>query len=98
MQSEHVHKPFCFAGQYADCEGYFPDDIVPCVCGSEGAAITALANVTEPFAASAQARGQPRISRDASVFAVGITRETESDLVQRPQGSRMRGWFSPVIR
>jgi len=32
MNSEVKHKWFCFAGEPAPCEGYFPGDVLPCVC------------------------------------------------------------------
>jgi hypothetical protein len=48
---EGQHEPFCFAGQPAPCKGYFPDDVLPCVCGAEGDVVTALSQVAvpEPF-------------------------------------------------
>jgi hypothetical protein len=49
MQSELKHKPFCFAGQAAPCTGYFPNDVLPCICGLEGDVITALTNVIFAF-------------------------------------------------
>ena len=39
------HKPFCFAGQPADCDGYFPGDVLPCICGAQGDLIAALSQV-----------------------------------------------------
>lgn len=48
MKSEIKHADFCAAGQPAPCEGHFPNDVLPCVCGVEGDAITALAQVTVP--------------------------------------------------
>jgi len=45
MKGEGKHEHFCFAGQPAACKGYFPDDVLPCVCGAEGDAVTALSLV-----------------------------------------------------
>jgi len=50
MKGENKHEHFCFAGQPAPCEGYFPDDVLPCVCGAEGDAVTALSQVAIPAA------------------------------------------------
>lgn len=41
------HKPFCFAGQPAPCEGYFLDDVLPCVCTAEDA-VAALSQQAFP--------------------------------------------------
>ena len=41
--TEVKHQPFCFAGQPAPCKGYFPDDVLPCVCGEN--AMTELSNL-----------------------------------------------------
>ena len=35
MGTKVEHKPFCFGGEPAPCEGYFPDDVLPCVCTIE---------------------------------------------------------------
>jgi hypothetical protein len=45
MRGETEHEYFCFAGEPAPCKGYFPDDVLPCVCGAEGNVITALRQV-----------------------------------------------------
>jgi hypothetical protein len=45
MPSERKHKHFCFAGEPAPCKGYFPNDTLPCVCGAESDAVTALSQV-----------------------------------------------------
>ncbi len=55
MGSGTKHKDFCFAGQPAPCAGYFPGDVLPCVCGAEGDVVDALSQV----AASAPAGGSP---------------------------------------
>jgi hypothetical protein len=39
------HEHYCFAGQPAPCKGYFPNDVLPCVCGAEGDVVTALSQV-----------------------------------------------------
>ncbi len=39
------HKPFCYAGQPAPCKGYFPNDVLPCICGVEGSVTVALAQL-----------------------------------------------------
>jgi len=41
-----IHKNYCFAGQPAPCLGYFPGDVLPCVCGAEGDILQALEQVT----------------------------------------------------
>ena len=43
-----VHKPYCFAGQPAPCKGYFSNDVLPCVCGSNAMLLEALSKVTMP--------------------------------------------------
>jgi hypothetical protein len=48
MNGKTRHEYFCFAGQPAPCEGYFRNDVLPCVCGAEGNAITALNRVAVP--------------------------------------------------
>jgi hypothetical protein len=48
MKSESKHEHFCFAGQPAPCEGYFLNDVLPCVCGAEGDVVTALSGVAVP--------------------------------------------------
>ena len=42
------HKPFCFAGQPAACKGYFPGDLLPCICGVEGSVTKELARLCIP--------------------------------------------------
>jgi hypothetical protein len=48
MKGESKHEHFCFAGQPAPCKGYFPNDVLPCVCGAEGDVIQALNLVAVP--------------------------------------------------
>jgi hypothetical protein len=48
MKGESKHEHFCFAGQPALCKGYLPNDVLPCVCGAEGDAVTALSQVAVP--------------------------------------------------
>ena len=59
MDSQVRHTPFCFAGEPAPCKGYFPDDVLPCVCTAEDAiaalselALPALAGMTAPAQAA----------------------------------------------
>ena len=49
MKGESKHEHFCFAGQPAPCKGYFPNDVLPCVCGAAGNAVTALSQVAVPW-------------------------------------------------
>jgi hypothetical protein len=62
VSSEHKHKDFCFAGQPALCKGYFPGDVLPCVCGAEGDVIAALSEAAVP----APAGGTPAPAKAAS--------------------------------
>lgn len=48
MKGESKHAHFCFAGQPAPCKGYFPNDVLPCVCGVEGDVVSALSQVAVP--------------------------------------------------
>ena len=48
MEDKSKHEHFCFAGQPASCQGYFHNDVLPCVCGAEGNAVTALSQVAIP--------------------------------------------------
>jgi hypothetical protein len=50
-----VHKPFCFGGQTAACQGYFENDMLPCVCGGTGSALSALEQVQVPLGVFAEA-------------------------------------------
>lgn len=59
MEGEFEHKPFCLAGQAAPCSGYFPNDVLPCICGLEGDVVTALTNVTLAFNAFQAGAGTP---------------------------------------
>ncbi len=43
MKRHAKHKAFCFAGQPAPVKGYFPNDVLPCICGIEGSVTGALA-------------------------------------------------------
>lgn len=64
MNRQTQHEPFCFAGRPASCQGYFPNDILPCVCGAEGDVIAALSQVSVPAAAcEAVALGAPELAR-----------------------------------
>lgn len=49
------HKDFCFAGQPAPSAGYFPGDVLPCICGAEGDVMDALRQI----APCAPAGGSP---------------------------------------
>lgn len=44
-----MHKAYCFAGQPAPCPGYFTNDALPCVCGSQESLLFALLQVAIPF-------------------------------------------------
>jgi hypothetical protein len=48
MKAESKHEHFCFAGRPAPCNGYFPNDVLPCVCGTESDAVTALSQLAVP--------------------------------------------------
>ena len=48
MEGKSKHEHFCFAGQPASCQGYFPNDVLLCVCGAEGNAARALSQVAIP--------------------------------------------------
>jgi hypothetical protein len=48
MNRRIEHKSFCFAGQPAPCTGYFPGDVLPCICGAEGDVTTALSQTALP--------------------------------------------------
>jgi hypothetical protein len=56
MKSESKHEHFCFAGQPTPCKGYFPNDVLPCVCGVEGDVVTALSQVAVPAPPSGELR------------------------------------------
>jgi len=43
-----MHKAYCFAGQAAPCPGYFPGDVLPCVCNSRESLLLALSQVAIP--------------------------------------------------
>jgi hypothetical protein len=43
-----MHANHCFAGQPAPCPGYFADDALPCVCGSDEHLLSALSQVALP--------------------------------------------------
>ena len=47
QRRDFMHKWFCFAGQPAPCAGLFSDDVLPCVCGASGDAISALSQIVE---------------------------------------------------
>jgi len=49
QRCEAMHRWFCFAGQAAPCEGLFPDNMLPCVCGAMEDLISALGQVAEPY-------------------------------------------------
>jgi hypothetical protein len=44
------HAAHCFAGQPAECPGYFEEDVLPCVCGLSGTVLEALNAVAVPVA------------------------------------------------
>ena len=48
MNTRRRHGTFCFAGQASLCRGYFPKDMLPCVCGGEREVIAALTDVAVP--------------------------------------------------
>ena len=48
MRKPTVHKQYCFAGQPAPCPGYFANDVLPCLCGVNGNALSALSQVAIP--------------------------------------------------
>lgn len=61
MNGNSRHKPFCFAGQPAPCRGYFPNDVLPCVC-SKDKVLAALALVAlAPAACDGAAMAAPRL-------------------------------------
>jgi hypothetical protein len=70
MTDEGKHEHFCFAGQPALCKGYFLNDVLPCVCGIEGDAVTALSLVALPapiggsLAPGARATAKPEPAED----------------------------------
>jgi len=70
VKPETKHADFCFAGQPAPCEGYFPGNRLPCVCGAEGNVATALAQVAVPAPAGgvppAEKQGPPRRNRSGT--------------------------------
>ncbi len=43
-----MHTSYCFAGQPAP-EGYFYNDILPCVCGSKEKLLLALGQAAIPY-------------------------------------------------
>jgi hypothetical protein len=42
MAANERHKWYCFAAQTAPCLGYFPNDVLPCVCPIHGDVFQAL--------------------------------------------------------
>ena len=57
MNLQTKHEPYCFAGQPALCSGYFEGDMLPCICGTEGDAITALSELALPAPVCERAGG-----------------------------------------
>jgi hypothetical protein len=45
-----MHKAYCFAGQPAPCQGYFANDVLPCICDSRDSLLLALLQVAMPMA------------------------------------------------
>lgn len=43
-----MHKAYCSAGQPAPCQGYFSNDVLPCVCGSKESLLLVLSQVAVP--------------------------------------------------
>jgi hypothetical protein len=74
MTGESKHEHFCFAGQPAPCKGYFPNDVLPCVCGVEGDAVTALSRVAVPAPLGGELRD--RFIRCKKVWRRGIQAQT----------------------
>ena len=67
MKSEGKHKHFCFAGQPAPCEGYFLNDVLPCICGAYGDVVTALSRVAVPARGSTPVPAELAAAAPASV-------------------------------
>lgn len=44
-----MHTAYCFAGQSAPCEGYFANDVLPCICSSKQSLLLALSQVAIPY-------------------------------------------------
>jgi len=44
-----MHKAYCFAGQPAPCQGYFANDVLPCICESKESLLFALLQVAIPM-------------------------------------------------
>jgi len=59
MKRGSKHEHFCFAGQPAPCEGYFLDDLLPCVCGAEGDVLTALSRLAVPALGGTPVSAEP---------------------------------------
>jgi hypothetical protein len=59
------HKWFCSAGQEASCKGYFPDDVLPCVCGAGTNVVATLSELAPP----APVGGAPATTELESVTA-----------------------------
>lgn len=50
MEDGSKHEHFCFAGRPALCKGYFPNDVLPCICGVTGNVLAALSALGLPAA------------------------------------------------
>jgi len=73
MTSEVKHKWFCFAGEPAPCQGYFPGDVLPCVCTARNV-VAALSQqaIAAPALTSAKAEAPavpPEPGQKATVSA-----------------------------
>lgn len=69
MRGKGKHEHFCFAGQSAACQGYFPNGVLPCVCGAEGDAVTALSQVAVPSPLGGNPREEPGDALSQSMAA-----------------------------
>jgi hypothetical protein len=45
MTTPEGHQWYCFATQPAPCPGYFPDDVLPCVCGDPGSLLGVMIQI-----------------------------------------------------
>jgi len=48
MTAKQEHKWYCFATQPAPCPGYFPEDVLPCVCDDPGGLRQVLGQLFDP--------------------------------------------------
>ena len=75
MSRESKHNPFCFAGEPAPCKGYFPGDVLPCVCETEGV-VAALSQQALPApagmpASTSEIKLEPELALGAAASIAG---------------------------